>query len=121
MLILTPCGIPIGFLPIRDMAEFPPLPHVTEYFAPDARLLGVAAGHHTARGRQDAGARAAESRRHFVVSEVDAPPGPADTLEPRNDTLAPRPVLEEHADEPLRGLSHSRRLLLHPEPLNVAL
>src|SRR5918998_5502483 len=69
-LTVTPFGIGIGFLPIRDMWHF--LPDVAEHFAADARLAGGAAGHHAARRRQDAGAEAAEHLRHLLNAEVDA-------------------------------------------------
>jgi hypothetical protein len=46
-------------------------------------LLGLAAGHHAARGGEDARAEAAEHRRHVVAAEVDAAAGPADALDAR--------------------------------------
>src|SRR5689334_6897557 len=81
ILTLTPLGIGIGFLPIRDIFSYlafstwRSLPDVAENFAADARLLGGAAGHHPARGRQDAGAQAAEHVRHIVDAEIDAASG----------------------------------------------
>src|SRR6185436_14588826 len=101
-LTVTPFGIVIGFLPIRDIslvspayaspctvhrapctlhpAPRPVLPDVAEDFAADARLHGRAPGHHAARGRQDAGAQAGEHLRHVLLAEIHAPAGTADPL-----------------------------------------
>src|SRR5688500_2782789 len=117
---VTPFGIGIGFLPIRDMLLS--LPNVAEHFAADARLAGRAAGHHAARGRQDAGAEAAEHRRHVLDAEIHAPAGPADALEAADDALAVRAVLQEQADHLTRlaaGLFGGR--LDQAEALDVAL
>ena len=120
--ILTPFGIAIGFLPIRDMlvahcssfqlsalsvtssvicldswqlAAGSCLPHVTEHFAADAGLDRLAAGHHAARRRQDAGAEAGEHVGDLVATEVDAAAGTADALDAGDDALAARAVLQE--------------------------
>src|SRR5688572_25413503 len=128
---VTPVGIEIGFLPIRDMFSVlygrdhaSPLrsPHIAEHFATDARLAGGTARHHAARRGQDAGAETTEDGRHIFRSQIDAAAGPADPLEPGHHLLAMRSVLEEHADD-LTRLSGSlfRRLLNDPESLDVAL
>src|SRR5688572_20696969 len=126
--ILTPFGIAIGFLPIRDIvfsfqlpaASFragagglvqPPvlsagswerdagslLPHVTEHFAADARLHRFAAGHHSARRGQDAGAESGEHFGDLVAPEIHAPAGAADPLDADDDALAARTVFQEQA------------------------
>ena len=72
-LTVTPFGIVMGFLPIRDIVQLQlslgprrrasiVLPDVAEHFAADARLHGGAAGHDAARRRQDAGAEARRAR-----------------------------------------------------------
>src|SRR4051794_36951552 len=76
--IFTPFGTGMIFLPIRDICQSPvnsvqpqgQLPHVTEDFTADADLLRLAARHHAARGRQDAGAKSCEHVRHIVAAEV---------------------------------------------------
>src|SRR3954468_1785143 len=102
--ILTPFGIAIGFLPMRDMSVVPltSSPHVAEHFTADAGLDRFAAGHHPARRRQDTRAESGEDVRHLVAPEVDAAAGTADPLDPGDHALAARPVLEEHAQARLR-------------------
>src|SRR4029450_1451838 len=70
-------------------------PNVTEDFAADTGLHGRPAGHHAARGRQDAGPQPAEHFRHILLAEVDAAAGTADALHAGDQALAVRPVLEE--------------------------
>src|SRR5438093_4137592 len=106
---VTPLGIVIGFLPIRDIV-FPvgaelapperadqgrPLPNVAQQLTADAGLHGCAAGHHAARGRQDAGAETGEHLRHVIASEIDAAARPADALDAGDQLLAMRPVFQE--------------------------
>src|SRR5688572_14797339 len=134
---VTPFGIGIGFLPIRDITEFPvgprpkacgprglrpSSPYVAEHFAAHARLAGGPARHHAARGRQNAGAEAAEHRRHVLDAEVDATAGAADALEPADHALAVRAVLQEQPDHRPRLLPGLLgRSLHHAEALDVAL
>src|SRR5262245_39491373 len=127
ILTVTPFGIGIGFLPIRDIscpsfrvsasargatarprrsaharrrARFRvPLPHVAEHFAADAGFAGCAPGHHTARRRQDARAQAAKHMRHVLHTEVHPASRTTDALEPGDDLFTPRPVLQENANE----------------------
>src|SRR4051812_31931481 len=132
----------IGFLPIRDMsvpsfqfpvssfAPFPStgnrrlatgdshLPHITEHFATDTRFDRLAAGHHAARCRQDAGAEPRQHVRNFVAPEVDAASRTADPLNAADQALAARPVLQEHPEVCLNALSALR--LENLEALNVA-
>src|SRR6187551_447672 len=117
--ILTPLGIGMGFLPIRDMFNSP---HVAEHFAADALAARLAPGHHAARRGQDGGAEAAEHRRHVLAPEVDAAAGAADPLDPGDHALAARTVLELHADRLLDGaLAVAIRRLHGLEALDVAL
>src|SRR5262245_20333390 len=113
---LTPAGIGMGFLPIRDMVNSP---DVAEDFAADALLARLAAGHHAARRGQDGGAQPAEHGRDVLAAEVDAAAGTADALDAGDDALAARPVLEQDAD----GLLHLAGLgrgVHHLEALDVA-
>src|SRR5712691_1877287 len=68
---LTPWGIAIGCLPMRDMVV--PLPDVGEHFAAHALLAGVAIGQHAAGGGNQGHAHSAEDRRNLVVGDVDPP------------------------------------------------
>src|SRR5437016_1130018 len=110
---LTPWGIGIGCLPMRDMRD--PSPHVGEHFAAHALLAGVAVGEHAPRSREQGHAHPAEDRGDLVVGDVDPPPRGGHAHESRDHFLGARPVLEvdpqrallvvvEHAevlDEPL--------------------
>src|SRR6187200_3096141 len=92
ILTVTPLGSEMGFFPMRDIAL--PLPNVAEHFTADASPHRVAAGHDTARCRQDAGAEPAEHGRHLAAAEVDTPARAADALDARYDFLAPGTVFE---------------------------
>src|SRR5450759_685981 len=145
-LIVTPFGIGIGFFPIRDMilSRSPQraadswqrdalpaasrrlsatrvLPNVTEHLAADARLGRLAPGHQPVRRRQDADAETGENRRHLVVTEVHAPAGPADAVDPGDDAFPSRAVLQEDADELLRRPRALRGLFRELEALDVTL
>src|SRR5215510_11065119 len=82
-LTVTPLGIAMGFLPIRDIVFSPGVlsPNVAKHFAPDAGFDGVPAGHHAARGGQDARAQTGQHIRHVVAPEIDAAAGTADALD----------------------------------------
>src|SRR6266851_118719 len=100
-----------------------PLPDITEHFAADARFDGLTARHHAARRRQDAGAKAREDFRHVVSAGVDAAARTADALDPGDELLTVRPVLEK---EPQcfhggGGLGDRRGFLDELEALDVAL
>src|SRR5713101_6381290 len=97
---LTPCGTVMGFLPIRDMA-CAPLPHVREDFPAQLLLFHVAVRHHPAGGGQDHHAHAAEDGGDLVLGHVHPPPGLRHPHEARDDPLAPRAVLEVHAEHSL--------------------
>src|SRR5262245_5379951 len=135
---VTPFGIGIGFLPIRDIADpsrWSPAPdpssaaassgetrrrpvtgdcspYVAEHFAADAGLPRRAAGHHSARGREDARPQSAEDTGNILHTQVDAAPWTADPLQPGDDLLTPRSVLQEHAYELARLLALPHRGLL---------
>src|SRR3972149_11675251 len=140
---LTPFGITMGFLPMRDICQLPvssfqlpvssfqrgawsreleagnsPSPHVTQDFAADAGLDRLAAGHDAARGRQDARAEPGQHVRHVVAAEVHAAPGAAHPLDARDHALAARAVLQEQAE--LRLGAFARLRLEDLEALHVA-
>src|SRR6185295_16800204 len=79
-LTVTPLGIGIGFLPIRDMCVSPS-PDVAKHLAADAGLDRFAAGHHAARRGQDRGSQPRQHLGHIVPAEVDAAAGTADALD----------------------------------------
>src|SRR5437764_4035842 len=134
-LTVTPFGIVIGFLPIRDIlclvgrgssragrgAEAPRSlrsPHVTQHFAADAGLHRRAAGHDASRRPQNARPQPCQDVGHIVASEVDAAAGTADALEAGDEPLAVRSVLEEQPQHPGRPLG--RILVEELEALDVA-
>src|SRR5712691_7307539 len=89
---LTPWGIVIGCLPMRDMSD--PSPHVGEHFAAHALLAGVAIGQHAAGGGEQGHAHPAEDRGDLVVGDVDPPPRRRDPHEARDHLLGAGAVLE---------------------------
>src|SRR5688572_5814173 len=148
ILTVTPFGIGIGFLPIRDIADPSRWsrasgpssaaassgqrrlkrvtgdysPYVAEHFAADAGLPRRASGHHSARGRENARPQSAEDMGNLLHAEIDAAPRTADALEPGDDLLTPRSVFQEHAYELARLLALPRRRLLDDaKALDVAL
>src|SRR6202049_4401244 len=92
-LTVTPLGIVIGFLPIRDIIS----PDIAQHFAADADLDGFAPGHHAARGREDARSETGEHLGHIIATEIDAAPWAADPLDARDQSLAVRSVLQKDA------------------------
>src|SRR5215467_6020374 len=102
-LTVTPLGIAMGFLPIRDMVPTRcSLPDVAKHFAADARFHGRLPGHHTARRRQDAGAQTSQHLGHIVAAEIDAAARAADPLDAGNQAFTMRTVFQEHAEQPAR-------------------
>ena len=71
----TVAGTAIGFRPIRDMT-FRPLPDFAEQFAAQTLLARRPAGHHPARGAQDAHAQAAENPSNLLHPDVAPAAGP---------------------------------------------
>src|SRR6185503_6498722 len=126
-LIVTPFGIVMGFLPIRDISQLSavgigrPLPNVAEDFAADAGLHRRASGHHAARRGEDARAQPRQHFRHVLLAEVDAAARAADPLDARNQLLAVRPVLEEQAQRLDRRGRRDHDLVQQLEALDVAL
>src|SRR6516165_5765048 len=117
-LTVTPLGIAMGFLPIRDISDS--LPDVAEHFAADASLRGCAARHHPSRRRQDAGAEPAEDFGDVLLAEIDAAPRSADALDAGDEPLAVRTVLQEQPQRPGLHASLGRRLVQELEALNVS-
>src|SRR5579872_2009746 len=113
---VTPLGIAMGFLPIRDISR---LPDVAEHFAADAGLHGRAAGHDAARRRQDARTEPREHVGHVLLAEIDAAAGPADALDAGDEALAVRAVLQEQPQRLVEAAPAGRLELL--EALDVAL
>src|SRR5271167_4295776 len=116
---VTPLGMTIGFFPIRDMVCSPPLPDVAQHLAADSGLDRFAAGHHAARGREDAGAEPGQHLRYIGPAEIDAAARPADALDAGDELLTMRAVLEEEPQR-LDG-SGAGGLLEDLEALDVAL
>src|SRR5215831_20737297 len=94
---VTPLGIVMGFLPIRDIVHSP---NIAEHFAADARFHGRLPGHHTARRGQNAGAQTSQYLRHIVAAEVNAAARAADPLDAGNQALTVRAVFQEQAQQP---------------------
>src|SRR5215831_9937450 len=69
----TPPGSGISFFPIRDIESF--LPHPAQNLAANVLFVGISASHHSARGRQDVDAHAAEHARNFRLAHIYAATG----------------------------------------------
>src|SRR5438105_1753241 len=67
--IFTPLGSGIGFFPIRDI-NLNLLPHPAKNLAAHVFLVGVPAGHHTARGRQNVNAHTAQHARDVGLTDI---------------------------------------------------
>src|SRR4029453_8343407 len=117
-LTVTPFGMVMGFLPIRDMVVSP---NVAEDFAADTSLHRGSSGHPSARGRQDARAETCQHVGHIVAAEVDAATWPADALDAGDQFLAVRSVLQEQPQRLGRGRRLGRRLVEDLEARDVAL
>src|SRR5438034_9174098 len=68
----TPCGITMGFLPIRDIVR--PSPHVGEDFPAHTLLPRIAVGDDAPRRRQEGDAHTTEDRRDPLAGDVHATP-----------------------------------------------
>src|SRR5262245_8045672 len=110
----TPCGMTMGFLPMRDMRG--PLPHVGQHFAADLLLARLPVGHHAARRRDDRHAHAGQDGRDLLVGHVHPPARRRHAHQPRDHLLVARPILEVHAQRPLLLV-----LLEHAEVLDEPL
>src|SRR3954447_13306259 len=126
-LTVTPFGIVIGFLPIRDMFVSRRswwsrvLPDITEHFAADADLDGFPPGHHAARRGQDAGAEPGQHLGHVVVAEIDTAAGAADPLDSGDEPLPVRPVFQEHPQHLADGRRLAGRRVQELEALDIPL
>src|SRR3989338_2506057 len=95
----TPCGMLMGFRPIRDMARSSP--HVGEDFAAHLLFARVSVRHHTSGRRQERDAHPTQDRRDVVLRDVDAAARRRHSDEARDDLLVARPILEIDAQSPL--------------------
>src|SRR5262245_53510258 len=96
---LTPCGIGMGCLPMRDMVVS--LPDVGEHFAAHVLFPGVAVGHHAPGRRDQSHAHPAEDRGDLVVGDVDPAARRGHAHQAGDDLLVAGAVLEVHAQRPL--------------------
>src|SRR6185437_5650070 len=94
--IVTPEGMGMGRLPIRDIAAENGLPDLRHDLAADATLARLVAGHNSARGRDDGCAHPALNARNVGVVDIRALARPRNALDPRDDRLAVVGVLERH-------------------------
>src|SRR5262249_16859327 len=92
-------GRTTGFLAMRDIVSFL-LHHDAEHFAADARVAGLAVGHHSARGGHDGHAQPVHHARDVLAPLVDAEPRARDALELLDHGLA-GVVLEPDLDHGL--------------------
>src|SRR5579872_5614012 len=95
--IFTPLGSGIGFFPIRDIDQNL-LPDATENLAAHVFLVGVAAGHDTARRGQNVDAEAAEHARDLGLPDVHAATGPRNALDRGDHRRVIGAVLEINLD-----------------------
>src|ERR1700733_7635626 len=101
MVILTPFGRGIIFLPTRDivyLAPFHCLPQLTENLSANAFLARRAARHHAARRGQNIDAEPAQHLGNFLAADIHAAPRPRDALDPRNHRHVARSVFQIDAD-----------------------
>src|SRR4051812_37345249 len=104
MATVTESGTGMGLRPMRLMRS----PDVGDDLAADARLAGLVAGHHAARGGHDGGAHAALDLRDLAGGHVVALARARDALEPGDRALAALGVLQLDADELGRAARRGR-------------
>src|SRR5690606_13721617 len=109
---VTPAGMSMGSLPIRDIFQSP---NVGDNFSAHALLLGLAVSQKTAGGGQDGNAEATEDLGELGRLRVNAEAGLRNALQASNRTLTVRTVLEREGE----GLTNASVGLL--EACNVAL
>src|SRR5215510_1188743 len=109
---LTPAGMGMGFLPIRDMVW--PLPHVGEDFAADLLLARFPIRHHASRRGDEGDPHPTQNRRDLVVGDVEAAAGGGDTHEAGDDLLVALPVLEVHPQHVLLAVFQDAEVLDEP-------
>src|SRR5689334_5058373 len=109
---LTPCGIGMGFLPMRDMSGS--LPHVGEDFAADLLLAGFAVGDDTTGRRQERDAHAGQDRRDLVVGDVDPAARRRHAHEPGNHLLVAAAVFQIDAQDVLLAVVEHAEVLDEP-------
>src|SRR5581483_299213 len=101
--IFTPFGSGIGFFPIRDIDQNL-LPHATENLAAHVFLVGVAAGHHTARRGQNINSETSQHARDLGLADIDTAARPRDALDGGDDGRIVVAVLEINLDGLLGAL-----------------
>src|SRR5579862_2963981 len=97
MLIFTPLGSGIGFLPTRDICS-PHLPQLAENLSTDAFLARGAAGHHAARRGQNIVAQPAQHLGDFLAADIPAASRTRYALDARDHGDVARRLLQINAD-----------------------
>src|ERR1700759_4642705 len=100
MLILTPLGRGMGFLPTLDMLRS--LPNLTEDFAAHAFFARGFPGHHAFGRGGNVDALSAQDTRNLFAADIHAATRTRDTLNARDHGQISGSVLEVQADKLLR-------------------
>src|SRR5262245_43170792 len=111
MCTVTPRGMPMGCLPIRDMAF---LPDVGEDFAPDPFLAGGTARDDAPRGGQHGHPHPPQHAGDRVVGHIHAAPRSGHAHQSRDHLLVGRPVLEVDAQHALLAVFQHAEVLDEP-------
>src|ERR1700733_147397 len=104
MVIFTPLGRGINFLPTRDIVYLTPFdrsPQLAQHFAADVFFSRRTAGHHAARRGQNIDAETAQHLGNFLAADIDAAPGPRNALDPRYHRHVAGRVFQIDADTAL--------------------
>src|SRR5688500_12709993 len=109
---VTPFGTATGAFPIRDMGGAP-LPDESEKLTARARLARLTVGHQPLRRGQDRDPEAVPHTRILGDADVLAKAGRGHALQRTDDRLAPRGVLEPHAEQLLAILRLDRAVVLN--------
>src|SRR5262245_60457096 len=99
---VTPPGIATGSFPTLDMAFS--LPDVTDDFAAEPRLAGLAVAHHPFGGGHDAGAQPAQNPGERRLPDVHAPARGADAPDAGDHVHVVGGVLEVQAQDALAAV-----------------
>src|SRR6266540_5671691 len=100
---LTPAGMAMGCLPMRDMAvPLLPLPDLADDLAAKVLGPGAAVAHDALARGDDADAQTIEDRPELIGAQIEASPRFARSLDVPDDALALRPVLQVDAQQNVR-------------------
>src|SRR5678815_3815119 len=116
---VTPFGTETGAFPIRDIGVAP-LPDESEKLTARARLTRLTVGHQPLRRGQDRDAEAVPHTRDLGDADVLAKARGGDPLQRADDRLAPRGVLEPHAEQLLAILGLDRRVILNLSLIHIS-